>query len=1052
MGTEKNDVILDFPFFTLEYREGVFERRIPRGAEDLGGGRFRRGDKIYRLPGGGEGSENVAALAEGEIGGRALLRLVNRGPNPLIKKGPRLAGNGERIMELVLPEDPAGGAGAPADFPGAGPVLIEIRKTGEAGWQPLASLPHHRYFQNTIYEIIDDRTLKELTGTYGIPSGNSAKVPGRFLLRGEDIPRFADTWARLVWQFGGEKIRRLLAEESVFVKGRGLSLILGAFAEKRGSAGAARALPLVSSGGRRYSAKEVSLRMDREYLLLDRRWARRGDLEAIGLFPLGFYAGGRPLEKIRLKPDELLRRGGGRFAGFFGGLEADMSMWIGRAEGESVFCGHLEFLRTWGLSGGVIAPGHREQAAFLAAWFARLSAACSGAAEGAGRETDARGADGGVLVLMEKRYWELYLCPRAGELEALKPPPVLPGARGENRGAALRLAFYGDLPFGPAEKSAPRVLALVEPEEALQDEGKNSSGEALLSEIKSIGADIVLGIFSDAGELLRAKSAAAVRALFGVRESGMEQYLIREIKKTLALPLFEFPRPRIRRPAGDGAENSRPIPADEFRVTVESKFAGLSGPSLYSELAFFGAEGPPAPFVPPRLPRGGLDFGRMDGEERAFFLHWRGEFRRGNILKTAGAYIRIYARELCLFTGAGEGAPENFRELVRLWEAYREIPESAVSFLPRWIFDFACVYETDTGALEPLLARARESGVPFLMDLYYRRRFIAENNSIEFGDVKPLLPDKPFLRDFEIALNGIDRFLRERFRLRLFEFFFPPAPAAETVEAFPGMDGAGKSSYTIEGMRFSKSGPFLSFLEDLYRYAEYRFKIKKGLELKRGAPAIHEVWKELACRALDFEDRASVPAAGRGPADSGRRGLPAPADTEEYNPSPVPPLPPAGLSEAALERLRADSDAVLKLLRPPDAPLPEVPRPDGGEGTAAAKRDKTGGGTRAGIPKPAGAKPRLPSKSTLRSFLENLDDTCRAALALVAEAPENGADLTRRLAALARAGNTMPELVIDRINAGFLEIFGDLLVDTVDEAPSIQPEYREEVKKLLGGI
>jgi hypothetical protein len=46
----------------------------------------------------------------------------------------------------------------------------------------------------------------------------------------------------------------------------------------------------------------------------------------------------------------------------------------------------------------------------------------------------------------------------------------------------------------------------------------------------------------------------------------------------------------------------------------------------------------------------------------------------------------------------------------------------------------------------------------------------------------------------------------------------------------------------------------------------------------------------------------------------------------------------------------------------------------------------------------------------------------------------------------------MPELVIDRINAGFLETFGDLLVDTVDERPSIQSEYREEVKKILGGL
>ncbi|MDR1586258.1 MAG: TerB N-terminal domain-containing protein [Treponema sp.] len=1046
MGTEKNDPILDFPFFTLEYREGVFARRLPSGAEDLGGGRFRRGDRIYRLPRAGEGAEaeSAAVLAEGGIRGRALLHLINRGPNPLIKKGPRFAEAGERIMELVLADDPAGRAGALADFPGPGPVLIEIRKIDEAAWQPLAGLPHHRYYRDAVYEIIDDRTLKELAGTYGAPSGDSAggALPLRLLLRGEDIPRFSDAWARLVWQFGGEKLRRLMAEESVFVKGTELSLMLGAFAEKQGCAGSVSALPLVSCGGRRYSAKEVSLRMDREYLLFDRRWVRRSDLEAIGLFPLGFYAGGRPLEKIRLKPEELLRRGGERFAGFFGGFEADMRLWIDRAEGKDIFSGHLEFLRVWGLSGGVVAPGHREQAAFLVSWLARLSAACSGA------------ADGGVLVLTERRYWELYLGPRLPELETLKPPPALPGGSCENKDAALRIAFYGDLPFGPAEKrSAPKVLVLVEPEEALLDERKNAPRDALLSEIKNIGADLVLGVFSEARELLRANCAAAVRALFGIREAGAEQYLIREIKKPLALPLFEFPQPRIRRP-GEDAENSGRSAAERFRVTVESKFAGLSGPSLYSELASFGEEGPAAPFIPLRLLRGGFE--RMDREERAFFLYWRGEFRRGNILKTGADYIRLYARELCLFTGAGEGVRENFGELLRLWESYREIMDCIDSFLPRWIFDFACVYEMGGGAIEPLLARARQSNVPFLMDLYYRRHFIGENNSIEFGDVKPLLSGKPFTRDFEIALNEIDRFLRERFRLRLFEFFYPPAPAGETIEAFPGMDGAGRSSYTIEGIRFSRSAPFLSFLEDLYRYTEYRFKIKSGRELKGRAPPIHEAWKEPADRALDFDESAPVPVTRWNPPRLSA-GPPALVSPEAYDSSPVPPLFSSALNDAALERLRVDSDAVRELLAPEaDAPGHEGPRPDNEEKRMTAKA----AGARAVKSGLKPAAPRLPptTENTLRSFLENLNKTERAALALIAGVTEKNAGRggrrngPRSLAALARAGGAMPELLIDRINAGFLEISGDLLIDTVDEAPSIQPEYREEIKKLLGGL
>jgi hypothetical protein len=43
------------------------------------------------------------------------------------------------------------------------------------------------------------------------------------------------------------------------------------------------------------------------------------------------------------------------------------------------------------------------------------------------------------------------------------------------------------------------------------------------------------------------------------------------------------------------------------------------------------------------------------------------------------------------------------------------------------------------------------------------------------------------------------------------------------------------------------------------------------------------------------------------------------------------------------------------------------------------------------------------------------------------------------------------ELLIDGINGRFQEQFNDLLLDTMDERPGIQAEYREEVKNFLHG-
>ena len=1000
---------LDFPFFTLEYRDGVFARLIPADARDLGGGLFRQKGKTWKLP----DDENRAALAEPLIQGRPLLALLTRLPNPLIQNGPRLARDGERLMELSL----AVTASAPlaAGEAGAGPLVLELRRLiPDAGgeWLPLRGLPHHRVCQNIIYEIIDEETLREFAGPHGGRHGG-----GRYTLRGEDIPRFADAQGRLVFRFGDQRLKALLADDSVFVQPERLSLVLGAAREK-GGGGGRFAAPFLRYGDSRYPAEEVSRRMDRDYILLDRQWARREDLAAAGLLPLFCYSGGRAIEQVRLKPGELLRRGserlaGGRFAGLFGDLELDTDLWLERGSAEDIFHAHLEFLLAWGLSGGVAANGHREQAARLCALLERLAA--SGA---------------NVLALMEKRYYELYLPPLLPGLQAANI--TLPGVSRKSSGAPVRIALYEDLPQSPMEqRSALDVLALVEPEEALPR-------EQTITHLQNIRAEVTLGVFSDAGELFRGPLAAKARNLFGVTEAELLPYLIRNTARPLSLPRFVFPPPRILRP-----QEGLPL-----TCAVEEKFAGLSGPALYTELALFQAGGPPAPFVPLRLLKGSLDIERMDDAERAFFVYWRGEFRRGNIIKTGESYIRVYARELCLFSGGEAGAEGNFRELFRLWKTYREVFDSLNGFLPRWLADFAVVYEIADNALPLLAPCAKECGDSLLADLYLYRRFINENNAVEFDDIALLIPEtirggvffndgsafgdsdfsvhrQRLIKDLETVVNAVDRFLRERFRLRLFEFFYPQVYDAEKREAFADMERSGRSSYTAVGIRFSKHPPLIDFLEKIFRYTEYRFKLKNGLELKGREPPLEAAWKQIADSALGLEDLALIPRAAMPPA-----GPPEPVYSVR-GAAAATPVPVArrtiALGEGRLAKLRADSDAVRDLLRTEDE----------SEGREPARRDA----------------PPMPAKKTagensLSGFITGLGAAERETLRRIAANPPA---LNAELRTLARENHTMPELIIDKINAAFLEAFNDLLIGTVDEQPRIQPEYIRALKKMWGG-
>lgn len=1009
---------LDFPFFTLEYRNGLFLRRVPGGVVDMGGGVFRQGGETWKLPAG----EDAAALAKETVTGRPLLSLLNRGPNSLIKQGPRLAREGERLMELSLVR--AAGAAIPAaGGVGAGPLAMELRTEGaEAEWLPLAGLPHHRLYRGVIYEIVDEAAVSEYA---------EARVMRRYTLRGEDIPGFVDSHSRMIFQFGDQTIRELLAEDSVFVNRDRLSLVLSAAAEqRRGGIGEAWASPLLRYGDRRYPAGEVSLRMNREYILLEDQWARREDLEAAGIFPLRAYAGGEAIEQVRLKPGELLRRGGGRFAGRWSGMEADTTLWLERGGREAVFQTHLEFLCAWGLSGGVVINGHREQAAFLVSALVRL----------------ASGADY-TLALMERRYYDLYLSPFLAELQAAHI--ILPGAAPESRSAVV-IAFYENLPLTPAEqRNAAGILALIEPEEVLDR-------DETFARLRSIRAGIKLGVFSAAWELFRGPAAARARNLFGVPEAELEPYLVRDVTRPLSLPRFEFPPPRILRPSALSPEQNL------FTYTVEEKFAGLSGPSLYSELALFKTSGPPAPFVPLRLLKGSLDIERMDAEERSFFMYWRSEFRRGNIIKTGEAYIRVYARELCLFTGGEAESDASFRELYRLWECYRPVFENLNGFLPRWLIDFAVLFEMTDEVFPALLPYTRECNDPLLTDIYLHQHFIRENNSIDFADIAllvpgvisesvcfnreaasretaaetPRLPVQNLIRDFELVVNAIDRYLREEFRLKLFEFFYPQVYDAEKREAFPAMERAGRSAYMIAGLRFTRHPPLIGFLESLFHYTEYCFKFKNGLEMKGKAPPLGEIWKRVADTALGLAEAAVVPPSPARPIPlfNGQAG---PARSDQP-PGTRPPSTgrPVRLLESRIEKLRADSTVVREMLKIEDAgqnngnvPLGNARGPD-----KPPIRRTTGS--------PHTAQP--PLDAAIKGFLSGLDELERESLRIISGAGKPGLD------DFARKSGTMPELLIDRINAAFLEQFADLLIDTVDERPAIQSEYKGILKNLLG--
>ncbi|MDR2160092.1 MAG: hypothetical protein LBP23_08515 [Treponema sp.] len=1130
--------VLDRPFFTLEYSEGAFVRRIPPGAADVGGGKFRYGEAVLVLPD-PDPLDPEHALALPRIGGKALLSLLRRGKHPLIVEGPRLAPQEERLMELVL--DVSGGRErrTEGDSPGGGPLRLILRRVPGPEWLPLNGLPRHRFCGGKIYEIVDEAELALLTESFGIKGGADGEY--RFTLRGEEIPRFSGSHARLVYRFGDPALRRLLSEEAVFVPPGELSLHLSVVTGFDRGIGKPLALPLLKRGGRRYPALEVSRLMDREFILLDDRWVRREDLERAGLLPLGRYAGGEAIEQVKPDAAELFRRGGLRFDGRFSGFEWDEGLWKSRGGGEEVFAAHLEFLRTLGLSGGAGLLPHRAQGQALLRWIGELRK---------------KAEDAAVTVLMERRYYDLYFAPLLPEFGTGDAPRLSAGAE---------LRFYEDLRNDTGPRKSGGILVLVEPEEALFDEGQDHAGGALIAKIRTLEPALLLGVFSDTWRFLNDPGRHRLRTLFGIRAPGdtAAKYLFRDAAAALPLPeAHRFPPPAILRPAAQG-----PAP---FFSTVEEKFRRLPTGDLLSELSCFGTEGKKAPLVPPGSRT--LFFDRMNEGERGYFFYWRSAFRKGGVLKTAEAYIRLYVRELCLFTGK-EGSPrsgpeENFRELLRLWRTYRETVPSLDGDLLRWLYDYAVLYGIEDSALPLLFPFVHDGPCPPLTDRYLYRTFIEENNGIGFADLLPLTgpavtgsvffsgpeasppeqggpgdrdflgpraqeirrcggPPGPLLaKDYAAVVNGVDRFLRERFRLRLFEFFYPPRIYSERRRAFEGMPLTGDSFYTDGGARFTLHRPLGAFLDDLFRYTEYRFRIRTGYERPRQAPPLEGVWRDIAGAVLEGHDgqnpAAPVRYAGTAFRETPPDQVSAASGGAGFSFPPALPRP----GSPSLDRLREESDQVRELLlRPPGGPgqvpdgsvqvpggsgqVPDgsgqapggpvqVPGgsgqvPDGsvqvpggsgqvpdGSGQAPGGSGQAPGGSgqvpdgSVQVPDGSGQAPGgsgqapggsgqapggsgmfrnglLRGEPALReggggmaAFLEGLAPVEAAALALIA-----GEEPKAALDALARRYRTMPEPVIDGINEKFLGAFGDLLIETMDEAPRIAAEYKETVKKTL---
>jgi hypothetical protein len=868
-------------------------------------------------------------------------------------------------------------------------------------WKPLADLPNHRLCRNRIYEIIGGKVLAEIFGPSGV------RVLGE-----EGIPLFADTYARLIYLFADSKLQSLLSQERVFVPEGELALTLIALSRFRRGVGTVYGIPAVRYGKKHYSARTLSREMKQRYIPLGDRWVRRSALEDLGLGPLESYAGGGPVRPLKLNIRSLLASGAGP-EGFWTDFE-----WKGEpspGEGEDPLFTHPEFLRSCGISGGLVIPEAGAAARFLWGYLLHLSGKIE---------------DGRVLCLVSRnRFRETLAADPSGA--GGRTIPVLFTGEGysvfSSRFRGVGIGFYEDLPKNPRLLKAPLDILILHGPDLYMEE---PAAAGLFEDLGKIRTRLTLGIFAGGDEFFFNPAGAGLRKLFGIRDKSgkLGKALIRLPGSGISLPpKAELSPRRVRRgpypfAAKTGDAGQAALPSARFRV--EAKFRNLPAPEFGAEQELFFQDGERAPHTPCLSGSGeGANFNHLSKEERAYFLYWRGLCRRGRYLPSDPGYIRLYARELIL--AMGTGPPEDhFRELLALWLNYRGDFPGLDGFFPQWLLDFGVLYGMADRCIPELLPLAGEWGNPFLRDLFLHRRYIEEDHQVVFADIRDLLPrnlaegifrENPSGRgpekQVETALGGIDRYLRRSYGLRFFEFFYPSWAAPVLIRAFEGLGGTGYSAYTAEWIRFYGHKPLEDFLEALAGYILYRLRLESGFQRPGREPPLDPLWKYLAGLELGFSGNKRPPELG----------------PERIN-----------LETARIETLRSESDAVRDLLRidtgedpgfPGAAPLPlKFPPPERS---------------------PAGEKP------SMGAFLEKLGKNEREALELILRG-ETGQEAPGKdppaaaLEALARKNHTMPELLLDNINETFLGIFKDLLIESREGGEAvISAEYAADLAACL---
>ncbi|MFB3917469.1 MAG: TerB N-terminal domain-containing protein [Terriglobales bacterium] len=507
----------------------------------------------------------------------------------------------------------------------------------------------------------------------------------------EEIPHFVvECWPR---------IKQLTADTAPISGHRIIQdgeLRLAVTRDEHDGIGLVTAVPWFFSGDLRVRAEELSSSLEkcRDFIRVAGGWLPTAVVEKAGVARFGRAADGTPLAPLTLTPEEILRRALARLNGPWARKDFPEIQLPAAGSSEAAVSAQLEFLRAWGLPGGIVGTLTQHHALLLRFLtnFVTANPGTRVLVVGARRSLDTLG--------------EGWVSAAAARFDGLRKDPEFSAAV-----TGIVLASPKAFEVVPGLSTLQwHILVLLEADALIK-----TGSSKLFESLSECPRYVAIGLFAGHEFLRRSSQREALGEVMHLPRASdaLWRQLVRNCEEAvpevgaLSAPPATAPVRRTS-PAeftiGTGTADGVPIPVRpesgtyEYEIRVSFSTPADDFVKQAREKRAYRVNS--ATFVP--FMCYWPTYASMNRQQQQWYFFWRDRVRNGQFPDTDLSYIFVHVYELLNGVG-GSDAYDGYRQLRSLWLAYRERYSKLDNYLPDWIADYVLMYGCEIDPVQPYL-------------------------------------------------------------------------------------------------------------------------------------------------------------------------------------------------------------------------------------------------------------------------------------------------------------------------------------------------------------